>query len=136
MVINKDVGDKRTFYQQEVTLWDRSMGDPHSPASPSSPSTFKDKLVGQFVWPFVMDLPNRIAPKGRDIHDFKLAKEERLPPNLRGLNDLPLLDYQIIVCIKRAHIFRLNSSYVTNARVLYCPCLREALILLADSARR
>ncbi|KLO18745.1 hypothetical protein SCHPADRAFT_886033 [Schizopora paradoxa] len=118
-IIAKDVGDKRTFYQREVTLWDRSMGDSNSPTSPSSSTTFKGKLTGQYVWPFAIDLQNRFMSKSRDINDFKLAKEERLPPNLRGHNDLPLIDYQISVNIKRSSIFRLNSSL--SSPVTYVP---------------
>lgn len=136
MIITKDVGDKRTFYQQEITLWDRTMGDPHSPASPSTPATFKGKLNGQYVWPFSMDLQNRFMSKGRDIHDFKLAKEERLPPNLRGLNDLPLIDYQISVSIKRTSIFRLNSSYVACFLFSIVKTYRGLLMLITGSAQR
>lgn len=113
------------------------MGDPHSSTSSSTASSFKGKLVGHYVWPFTMHFPNRIVAKGRDIHDFKLAKEERLPPNLRGFNDLPLIDYQLSVSLKRAHLLRLNSLYVlTRAYCLIVCAHKEFLNLFADLVRR
>lgn len=103
--------DEKQFFQLVKTLWNASMGDPHSP-DPEHRVKYNGKLQGVLSWPFSLELPPQVAIEEKVARTFNLNPVERLPPSLAGQGWHPTINYRIVVNVRRHGILRPDSSYV------------------------
>lgn len=86
------------------------MGNPR--VSSSSQDRFRDKLEGKYSWPFSITLPSSVTFTEKQMKEFQVSGEERLPPSLKATGGFSFIDYQVVVEVKRSGAFRSGSSYV------------------------
>ncbi|KAL5508511.1 hypothetical protein ACEPAH_6130 [Sanghuangporus vaninii] len=118
------------FFRVSETLWDSSFGDPRSPNQHNG-MKFKGKLEGTYSWPFSIVLPREITPDAKLLRELRLNHSELLPPSLDNLGLNSVINYRLIVNIKKRGLLKPDS--IISTRIGYTPITRPGPF---SSARR
>ncbi|KAL5530469.1 hypothetical protein ACEPAF_6727 [Sanghuangporus sanghuang] len=118
------------FFRVSETLWDSSSGDPRSPNQHNG-MKFKGKLEGSYSWPFSIVLPREITPGAKLLRELRLNRSELLPPSLDNLGLNSVINYRLIVSIKKRGLLKPDS--IISTRIGYTPITRPGPF---SSARR
>ncbi len=71
---------------------------------------YPDKIEGQHVWPFSIDLPELIRLDKHQWHDVNSREDVRLPPTLLSKAFGWDVNYKLVVEVKRAGLLSVDDT--------------------------